>query len=82
MQALLPRTDKSEAITLFLAKSRCFGEAGGQGGVRHKSWVADTPEAAHGIDAVSIGTNTLNLAFIDIDTASGIQPLIALRTFN
>jgi len=41
-------------------------EAGGQGGVRHKSWVADTPEAAHGIDAVSIGTNTLNLAFIDI----------------
>jgi len=25
VQALLPRTDKSEAITLLLAKSRCFG---------------------------------------------------------
>lgn len=82
VQALLPRTDQSEASTFFLTKSRCFREAGGQAVISHKAWVADTSVAAHGVYAVSIGTNSLNLALINIDTASGIQPLIALRTFN
>lgn len=52
-------------------------EAGGQTGIRHKAWVADTSVTSHGVYAVSIGTNSLNLALINIDTASGIHPLIA-----
>lgn len=82
VQALLSRTDQSEASTLLLVNGRCFGDAGGEGGVRHEAGVAVTLVAAHVVDALSIGTNTWNLTFIHIDAAGGIQPLVAWRTFN